>query len=89
MDQVMECDGTFDASIEANKKLESNPTKTQLEEKRTVVQAELARANKLPSNSSYAIHRVRVLNKVLHLLSIQRSVSQEEELELLFATLSL
>lgn len=67
----MECDGTFDASIEANKKLESNPTKTQLEEKRTVVQAELARANKLPSNSSYAIHRVRVLNKVLHLLSIQ------------------
>ncbi|THU63278.1 hypothetical protein C4D60_Mb01t14060 [Musa balbisiana] len=62
---------------------------TGCEEKRAAVQAEIARVNQLPSNSSYAVHRMRVLNKLLHLLSVQRSVSQDEELELLFATLSL
>ncbi|KAJ1691729.1 hypothetical protein LUZ63_015884 [Rhynchospora breviuscula] len=88
----MECDDSSDVSKEANSKLESNPnlTKPQLEEKRNAVHAELARVTKLPSNSSYAIHRVRVLHKLLHLLSIQqRNVSQDEELELLFASLSL
>ncbi|XP_019703820.1 uncharacterized protein [Elaeis guineensis] len=59
------------------------------EEKKAAIQAEVARVNQLPSNSSYAVHRMRVLNKLLHLMSIQRTASQEEELELLFATLSL
>ena len=40
------------------------------ENKKAAVHAEMARVNKLPSNSSYAIHRMKVLNKILHLLSI-------------------
>ncbi|KAJ1691678.1 hypothetical protein LUZ63_015833 [Rhynchospora breviuscula] len=90
MDHHMECDDSSDASSrEANSKLETNLTKPQLEEKRNAVHAELTRVTKLPSNSTYAIHRLRVLHKLLHLLSIQRTVSQDEELELLFASLSL
>ncbi|XP_038898294.1 uncharacterized protein LOC120085994 [Benincasa hispida] len=53
------------------------------------VHEEMKRVQRLPSNSTYATHRLRVLNKILQLLSIQRTVSQEEELELLFAGLSL
>ncbi|XP_042472483.1 uncharacterized protein LOC122055165 [Zingiber officinale] len=60
-----------------------------LEEKKAAVQAEISRVNRLPSNSSYAVHRMRVLKKLLHLFSVQRSVSQDEELELLFASLSI
>ncbi|XP_031473822.1 putative Myb family transcription factor At1g14600 [Nymphaea colorata] len=55
-------------------------------------QSEQKRApvNKLPAHSSYATHRTRVLNKILQLISIQRrTISQDEELELLFAGLSL
>lgn len=59
------------------------------EEKKAAVHEEMKRMNQLPSNSTYATHRLRVLNKVLHLLSIQRTTSQDEELELLFAGLSL
>ncbi|XP_027176101.1 uncharacterized protein LOC113775427 [Coffea eugenioides] len=60
-----------------------------LEEKKAAVDEEISRMNKLPPNSTYATHRLRVLNKILHLLSMQRTTSQEEELELLFAGLSL
>ncbi|KAL3536155.1 hypothetical protein ACH5RR_004616 [Cinchona calisaya] len=42
-----------------------------LEEKKAAVDEEISRMNKLPPNSSYATHRLRVLNKILHLLSIQ------------------
>ncbi|KAK9085134.1 hypothetical protein Sjap_025545 [Stephania japonica] len=49
----------------------------------------MERVNKLPAQSSYATHRMRVLNKLLQLLSIQRTQSQDEELELLFAGLSI
>ncbi|XP_021894649.1 uncharacterized protein LOC110812232 [Carica papaya] len=59
------------------------------EERKAAVHEEIMRMNQLPASSSYAVHRRRVLNKVLQLLSIQRTVSQEEELELLFAGLSL
>ncbi|XP_042519230.1 uncharacterized protein LOC122093028 [Macadamia integrifolia] len=59
------------------------------DEKMMVVQAEMKRVDKLPISSSYATHRKRVLNKVLQLMSIQRSNAQEEELDLLFAGLSL
>ncbi|KAF7146495.1 hypothetical protein RHSIM_Rhsim04G0017500 [Rhododendron simsii] len=58
-------------------------------DKKAAVDEEMKRMNKLPANSAYATHRLRVLNKVLQLLSIQRSTSQEEELELLFASLSI
>ncbi|KAL2472846.1 uncharacterized protein Fot_48582 [Forsythia ovata] len=58
------------------------------EEKKTAaVNEEMSRLNRLPANSSYASHRLRVLNKILQLLSIQRTTSQDEELELLFAGL--
>ncbi|KAF8413966.1 hypothetical protein HHK36_001963 [Tetracentron sinense] len=59
------------------------------EEKRAAVNADMKRVNQLPANSNYAMHRLRVLNKVLQLMSIQRTLSQDEELELLFAGLSL
>ncbi|KAH9605081.1 hypothetical protein KSS87_008608 [Heliosperma pusillum] len=59
------------------------------EGKKVAVQEEMRRMHHLPVNSSYATHRIRVLNKILQLMSIQRSASQEEELELLFAGLSL
>lgn len=41
------------------------------EEKKAAVHAEMDRVNKLPVNSKYATHRMRVLNKILHLMSIQ------------------
>ncbi|CAL4934569.1 unnamed protein product [Urochloa decumbens] len=58
-------------------------------DREAAVDAELARVNKLPAHSSYAIHRIKVLNKLRHLLSIKRTTSQDEELELLFASLSI
>ncbi|XP_072147044.1 uncharacterized protein [Setaria viridis] len=58
-------------------------------DREAAVDAEIARVNKLPAHSSYAIHRMKVLNKLRHLLSIKRTTSQDEELELLFATLSI
>ncbi|KAL3508618.1 hypothetical protein ACH5RR_028019 [Cinchona calisaya] len=56
--------------------------------KKEAVREEISRFNKRPSNSSYANHRLRVLNKILSLLSLQRTTSQDEELELLFAGIS-
>ncbi|CAA3011816.1 Hypothetical predicted protein [Olea europaea subsp. europaea] len=41
------------------------------EEKKTAVNEEMIRLNRLPANSSYASHRLRVLDKMLQLLSIQ------------------
>ncbi|KAF9666832.1 hypothetical protein SADUNF_Sadunf16G0269500 [Salix dunnii] len=59
------------------------------EEKEAAVHGEMKRINQLPATSTYATHRLRVLNKILQLMSIQRTVSQDEELELLFAGLHL
>ncbi|KAJ7965665.1 Translation initiation factor IF-2 like [Quillaja saponaria] len=57
--------------------------------KETEVHEEIKRMNQLPANSTYATHRLRVLNKILKLMSTQRTAAQDEELELLFAGLSL
>ncbi|KAL5715338.1 hypothetical protein ACHQM5_017448 [Ranunculus cassubicifolius] len=62
------------------------------EVKKAAVCAEMERLNQLPGSAakgSYAIQRMRVLNKILQLMAIQRSQSQDEELELLFAGLSI
>ncbi|KAL0443492.1 UNVERIFIED_CONTAM: hypothetical protein Slati_2071900 [Sesamum latifolium] len=59
------------------------------EEKAAAVHEEIKRMHRLPPNSSYASHRLRVLNKIQHLLSLQRTASQDEELELLFSGLHL
>ncbi|CAK8541567.1 unnamed protein product [Lathyrus sativus] len=59
------------------------------ERKQAVVQEEIRRMNQLPAKSTYVAHRLKVLNKILQLMSVQRTVSQEKELELLFAGLSL
>ncbi|KAF8023990.1 hypothetical protein BT93_F1251 [Corymbia citriodora subsp. variegata] len=59
------------------------------DQKKVAVQKEMKRMNQLPANSTYATHRLKVLNKVLQLLTVQRTASQDEELELLFASLSL
>ncbi|KAH6767970.1 hypothetical protein C2S51_013306 [Perilla frutescens var. frutescens] len=59
------------------------------EEKKAVVNEEMKRMQRLPPNSSYASHRLRVLNKIHQLLSLQRTTSQDQELELLFSGLHL
>lgn len=41
------------------------------EEKNAAVHEEMRRMNQLPANSSYVIHRSRVLNKIMQLLSVQ------------------
>lgn len=59
-------------------------------EKKATLNAEMDRMKVLPGSSNYAAHRIRVLNKVLELVSKQmRTRSENEELELLFAGLSL
>lgn len=67
----------------------SNDTLRQSEGKMGAVHEEMKRVSRLPPSSAYATHRMRVLNKILQLLSIQRTTSQDEELELLFSGLSL
>ncbi|KAJ6894387.1 hypothetical protein NC652_028220 [Populus alba x Populus x berolinensis] len=42
------------------------------EEKTAAVHQEIKSMNQLPATSSYVSHRLRVLNKILQLLSIQR-----------------
>ncbi|WCJ32118.1 hypothetical protein M5689_013561 [Euphorbia peplus] len=59
------------------------------EEKTRAINEEIDRMNKLPPHSSYVTHRLRVLNKILQLLSIHRTLSQDHELELLFTGLHL
>ncbi|KAI3688578.1 hypothetical protein L2E82_46240 [Cichorium intybus] len=59
------------------------------EEKKAAVHEEIKKVNQLHAHSTYATHRIRVLNKILQLLSVQRTTSQDEELELLFAGLSI
>ncbi|KAJ6753699.1 hypothetical protein OIU79_026523, partial [Salix purpurea] len=43
------------------------------EEKAAAVHDEMKRINQLPATSTYATHRLRVLNKILQLMSIQRT----------------
>ncbi|KAH7373471.1 hypothetical protein KP509_17G058400 [Ceratopteris richardii] len=60
--------------------------------RRRCVEDEVRRLKQLPSSSAYAVHKLRVLNKILQILSVAaqaRSVSAAEELELLFSSLSL
>ncbi|KAF9672869.1 hypothetical protein SADUNF_Sadunf11G0089100 [Salix dunnii] len=59
------------------------------EEKSASSHQEIKRMNQLPATSRYVSHRLRVLNKILQLLSIQRTGSQDKELELLFYGLNL
>lgn len=41
------------------------------DEKQAAVHKEMKRMNQLPANSTYATHRLKVLNKVLQLMTIQ------------------
>ncbi|KAJ6966532.1 hypothetical protein NC652_004172 [Populus alba x Populus x berolinensis] len=41
------------------------------EEKTAAVHEEMKRINQLPATSTYATHRLRVLNKILQLMSIK------------------
>ncbi|KAK6157430.1 hypothetical protein DH2020_011678 [Rehmannia glutinosa] len=59
------------------------------EEKKAAIREEMKRMQRLPHNSSYASHRLRVLDKIQQLLSLPRTTSQDEELELLFSGLRL
>ncbi|KAL0362721.1 UNVERIFIED_CONTAM: hypothetical protein Scaly_1227300 [Sesamum calycinum] len=58
------------------------------EEKAAAVHEEIKRMHRLPPNSSYASHRLRVKQNSAP-LSLQRTASQDEELELLFSGLHL
>ncbi|CAM6043538.1 unnamed protein product [Sphagnum compactum] len=62
---------------------------TEEEKRKTeIVQAEVARMKQLPPTSAYATHRLRVLDKMLQLLSKARTQAETDELEILFANLS-
>ncbi|CAF1959196.1 unnamed protein product [Brassica oleracea] len=49
------------------------------EEKSSVIQEEIKRVSKLPSNSVYAVHRLKVLNKINELLSVQNITSKNHQ----------
>ncbi|CAK9858757.1 unnamed protein product [Sphagnum jensenii] len=63
---------------------------TTVEDKRKtgIVQAEVDRMKQLSSSSGYATQRLRVLDKMLELLSKVRTQSETDELEILFANMS-
>lgn len=63
---------------------------TTVEDKRKtgIVQAEVDRMKQLSSTSGYATQRLRVLDKMLELLSKVRTQSETDELEILFANMS-
>ncbi|KAK6774705.1 hypothetical protein RDI58_029944 [Solanum bulbocastanum] len=96
--------GSMDQFYQVNRSTALNPPKDGLpstqssndalklmgsEGKMGAVHEEMKRVSRLPPSSAYATHRMRVLNKILQLLSIQRTTSQDEELKLLFSGLSL
>lgn len=56
--------------------------------KTAMVQAEVQRMKCLPPSSAYAIHRLKVLNKMLQLLSKVRTNTEADELEALFAKMA-
>jgi len=61
-----------------------------LEEERTaLLHTELDRLSKLPQNSSYVIHRLKVIERALTLLQQQRTADAQQELEDLLNSLSL
>ncbi|KAJ1395500.1 hypothetical protein SESBI_33308 [Sesbania bispinosa] len=81
---------TLDQMMESEAIDQPEPQKQMwCERKEAAVHEEMRRMNQLPANSTYVTHRLKVLNKILQLMSVQRTRSQEEELELLFAGLSL
>lgn len=57
-------------------------------QKTALVQAEVQRMKCLPPSSAYVIHRLKVLNKMLELLSKVRTNTEAEELEALFAKMA-
>ncbi|KAK7311033.1 hypothetical protein RJT34_08899 [Clitoria ternatea] len=81
---------TIDQMMESETINQPEPQKPMwCEKKQSAVHEEIRRMSQLPANSTYVTHRLKVLNKILQLMSIQRTVTQEEELEQLFAGLSL
>ncbi|XP_073388835.1 uncharacterized protein [Physcomitrium patens] len=58
-------------------------------QKIALVKLEVERVQRLPASSAYAIHRLKVLNKMLELLSKARSDAEAAELEALFAKFAL
>ncbi|KAG4385696.1 hypothetical protein GLYMA_12G147500v4 [Glycine max] len=50
------------------------PKQVWCEEKQASVHEEIKRMNQLPANSSYVTHRLKVLNKILQLMSVQNCI---------------
>lgn len=65
----------FNKSHNIRNPSQENPKATELslDMKKLAVQTEIDKVRMLPSNSSYAQHRSRVLVKLLHLMNIQVS----------------
>lgn len=62
-------DQTMDSRVSTQPK--NQQKKMGYEEKNAAVHEEMKRMKRLPVNSTYATHRLRVLNKILQLISIQ------------------
>ncbi|KAJ9567981.1 hypothetical protein OSB04_003947 [Centaurea solstitialis] len=91
---LLEGSGSFNVdhsiqSVHRTQEVKNGGKQIGCQEKMSAVHEEIKKVNQLPAHSSYATHRMRVLNKILQLLSVQRTTSQDEELELLFAGLSI
>ncbi|XP_024976705.1 uncharacterized protein LOC112514456 [Cynara cardunculus var. scolymus] len=90
---LLEGSGSFNdptiQSVHRTQEVKNGGKQTGCQDKMTAVHEEIKKVNQLPAHSTYATHRMRVLNKILQLLSVQRTTSQDEELELLFAGLSI
>lgn len=63
----------LDQAIESRTSIQPQNCRMQMdsEDKKVTVHEEMKRLNQLPANSTYATHRLRVLNKILQLMSIQ------------------
>lgn len=63
---------TLDQMMESGPTNQPNPQKQMwCEKKQAAVHEEIKRMNRLPANSAYGTHRLKVLNKILQLMSVQ------------------
>lgn len=68
----LKCSDTLDQMIEGGATEQPTPQKqTWSEQKQAAVHDEIRRMSQLPARSTYVNHRMRVLNKILQLISIQ------------------
>ena len=63
---------TFDPMMEDGATYQATPQKQMWsEQKQAAIHDEIKRMHQLPAKSTYVAHRMRVLNKILQLISLQ------------------